>query len=196
MVPPSRGYFGSPPVTTRHKGGQTAEHPPGTNFWVVAGRDPFNMSALDQKGNMVVVEFDAPWVIRRGIGTCWLRLPSLIGPAADYASWLAHRRLGELIDPENAVGADAGLTSAGVRPVSTADNDPPPNAGSGRWSCRFDAHDRLSLLSDCAGWADLETPWRQEARDSALLFGGVFLSFGIDLLVHGWRRRRKRRAKC
>ena len=50
---------------------------------------------------------------------------------------------------------------------------------------------RLSQLSDCSGWAVLDAPWRQEARDIALIFGGVFLAFGIDLLVRAWDRRKR-----
>ena len=35
----------------------------------------------------------------------------------------------------------------------------------------------------CAAWVALSAPWEREARDAALLFAGVFLSLGFELLV-------------
>jgi hypothetical protein len=158
------------------------------------------------------ISFYADVVSRQGFGSCWVQLPSLMGPSASNAQIAASELLNH---PSNKIDFyyDIGPAVEGVKdpPISSplwsplitsgsisldgADIDfsntrPTPTDGISTWNCG-----QRGQPDDCAAVVSIEAPWRDAAYNGALLFAGALLALTIELLLRGWDRRHDQIAK-
>ena len=132
------------------------------------------------------ITFSARLGHRRGIGSCWIRLPSLMGTSAAAAASEAERTLWTqgYLDGDDAQLQFARHTVSELDNalVDTTASDPEPDATGSTWTCERPAQGR-PLLTGCSAWAAVASPASQSWRDIALVLCGAFISLGMELLV-------------
>jgi hypothetical protein len=133
------------------------------------------------------VSFQAPWVRRRGVGSCWVRLPALVGESTllleveePKPRW-ADQQLGDA-----RVSVTSGAAALEGLQANSAESQPPPSRRGNAWTCLGGTWEQLQF-EDCSASAAIDVHGRPGYRDAALLFCGLFLSAGVAMVTRSQR---------
>lgn len=208
VVPEVHGFkqelrsINEPPVPPMHADHQHIA--PNLGFSVFTARDPFRTYRWDRRINWEV-SFRAPLVSERGIGSCWIHLPQLIGVAAYNATataaatfrphgpWIYIRgagpgaQEGPTFDPSTDFHVSRGSVGLAGSDVDVADSRPAPTDGVNTWVCTG----RSSPHRGCGVLAVIEAKWRGPVRDLMLLLAGALFSVAAELLIRAVDRRHR-----
>jgi hypothetical protein len=154
------------------------------------------------------VSFYADVISREGFGSCWVQLPSLIGPSAynaqtaardmlnhPSASLVFYQGIGPAVEGVQSAPVSNLLITSGSILLAGADIDfsetrPVPTDGISTWDCG-----QRAQPEDCAAVVSIQAPWKDGAYNGTLLFAGALLAFTVELLLRGWDRRNDRKEK-
>ena len=147
------------------------------------------------------VVFEADWAATRDAGSCWVRLPALVGKLENAAEAAADF-LGAPSDRLAHWTAKAGSTELVPAPMlSTRDGDavPAPDAhettGHGpRWTCRMVAEGRRWVAEEersCGARVVAEDPGLADTKAFAIFIAGALASLGFQLIAEALRDRRR-----
>jgi hypothetical protein len=135
-------------------------------------------------GDHLHIHFRAAWLSKRSYGTCYLRLPEVVGFSPALAVLTAATDLDSTFHRAFWVDRSA-TTVVGNGSVDPGLSQPPPNGGSGRWTCDETPKDASSPCTAVAVFSERNASGRATER---ITIGGILLGTGVVWLVAAMAR--------